>query len=172
MEDLARVFGGRSAMRFMEWTVISCDGLSERTIGPKRQKQAAEVCSDPDGAFCVGERIRLEITPPFPGYLQLWNLGTSGKSKMLCSKQWVDDRLTCCQVDVDGPTTAQTGNLEIVVAIISRVPVEIDSEAMGAARPAVSTRGFQSVEEVKEVSLGDLPESDWAWSILETEVRQ
>ena len=172
MEDLGKVFAGRPAAHFMEWTVIGRDGVSKRTIGPKREKQAHEIGSNPDGAFYIGERIQLAITPPFPGYLQLWNFGTSGKTKLLCDKQWVEDRLVSLRADVSGDTTAQSGRFEVVVAIVTKVPVEIGSEAMGAARPAVSTRGFQSVEEVEEVSLKDLPESDWAWSILETEVRQ
>ncbi len=174
MENLAKVFGSRPATSFMSWHVIGRDGVSERRIGPRREKKAQEIGSNPDGVFYIGESISIEVRSPFPGYLQLWNLGTSGRAKALNEKPLrVDGDVIFPLTTVDGPATAQYGLFEILIGIVTKVPVVIDPAAMGAARSTVSTRGgFSSVEEVKTVSLSDLPESDWAWSILETEVKQ
>ena len=175
MEDLAKVFGTHPSTRFMEWHVIGRNGVSERRIGPKREKAALEIGTDPDGTFCVGDSIRLDVKPPFPGYFQLWNLGTSGESKPLVKSFRVDGGFSIPgesgRVGVQGPPTSEKGLFEIVIGIITKEPVEIDPAAMGAARSAVSTRGgIGAVEEVKKTSLSDLPESDWEWCILETEV--
>lgn len=174
MEDLAKVFGSRPATPFMSWHVIGRDGVSERRIGPKREKMPTEVGSSSDGAMFVGDSIRLDVAPPFPGHIQFWNLGTSGTVTFL-GRFPINGE---CQpftssIKPDSLTTAETGRNDILIGIITKMPIEIDPEAIGAARSTVSTRGgFSSVEEVKTVSLSDLPESDWAWSILETEVRR
>ena len=173
MEDLAKVFGARPATCFMKWTVKGRDGVSERRIGPKREKTASEIGTDPDGEMFVGERFHLDVTPPFPGLLQLWNLGTSGRSRLLGQFPVNGEcRLPEGRVEEDSLTTAETGRNDILIGILTREPVEIDPAAMGAARSAVSTRGFESVEEVKKTSLSDLPEGDWQWCILETEVKK
>lgn len=176
MENLAKVFGARPAAKFMEWYVVGRDGVSERRIGPKREKTAEAIGSNPDGAFYIGESIRLDIAPPFSGYFQLWNLGTSGKPKILLPSLRVNGMFSIpgegeVRIGVKGPPTSEKGLFEIVIGIISKEPVEIDPEAIGAARSAVSTRGIGSVEEVKKFSLSDLPEEDWEWSILEIEVK-
>lgn len=174
MEDLAKVFGSRPAMPFMSWSVTGLDGVSERRIGPQREKTAQEIGSKPDGVFYIGESISIEVRPPFPGYLQLWNLGTSGRPKVLNAELLrVDRDVVFPATTVNGPATSQYGLFEILIGIVTKVPVVIDPKAIGAARSTVSTRGgFSSVDEVKTVSLSELPESDWAWSILETEVKQ
>lgn len=174
MEALAKVFGSRPATPFMSWHVTGRDGVSERRIGPKREKAPTEIGSNPDGAMFVGDSIRLDVTPPFPGHIQFWNLGTSGTVAFLGQFPVSGEcHPFTSGIKPDSLTTAETGRNDILIGIITKRPVEIAPEAMGAARPAVSTRGgFGSVEEVKAISLGDLPESDWAWSILETEVKR
>ena len=174
MEDLAKVFGMRPATPFMSWHVIGRDGVSERRIGPKRERPATEIGSNPDGVMFVGDSISLEVTPPFPGHLQFWNLGTSGKVNFLGQFPVNGEcHPFTSGVTPDSPTTEETGRNDILIGIITKMPVEIAPEVMGAARATVSTRGgFSSVEEVKKVSLSDLPESDWAWCILETEVKR
>ena len=174
MEDLAKVFGMRPATPFMSWHVIGRDGVSERRIGPKREKPVTEIGSNPDGVMFVGDRISLEVTPPFPGHLQFWNLGTSGTVTFLGQFPVSGEcHPFTSGIKPDSLTTDETGRNDILIGIISKMPVEIDPAAMGAARSTFSTRGgFSSVEEVKTVSLSDLPESDWAWCILETEVKR
>lgn len=174
MENLAKVFGSRPSTPFMSWHVIGRDGVSERRIGPHREKTAQEIGSNPDGVMFVGDGIRLDVTPPFPGYIQFWNLGTSGTVTFLGQFTLNSEcHLFTSSIKPDSHTTAETGRNDILIGIITKMPVEIDPEAIGAARSTVSTRGgFGSVEEVKTVSLSDLSESDWAWSILEVEVRQ
>ena len=83
MENLAKVFGEHLATPFMEWHVTGSDGVSERRIGPKRDKLASEVGSCPDGVMYVGESFQLSVNPPFPGHIQFWNLGTSGESRLI-----------------------------------------------------------------------------------------
>jgi len=175
MEKLSSLFGTRPAVPFMQWFVVDRDGVTERRIGPPREKTAQQAASKPDGAFYIGEQIRLDVLPPFPGYFQLWNLGSSGNPpKRLFENRWIDGEFTTPTLIVseDSKTTAETGLNEIVVGIITRQPIEIAPEQMGASRSSISTRGFQSVEEVKRVVLSDLPESDWAWCMLETEVKR
>lgn len=174
MEDLTKVLGSRPTTPFMSWHVIGRDGVSERRIGPKREKTAAEIGANPDGAMFVGDSIRLEVVPPFPGYIQFWNLGTSGTVAFL-GQFPIDGECHpfTSRIKPDSPTTAETGRNDILIGVVTKMPVEIDPEAMGAARSTVSTRGgFSSVEEVKTVSLSGLSESDWAWCILETEVKR
>ena len=174
MEDLAKVLGARPATPFMSWHVTGRDGVSERRIGPRREKTPTEIGFDPDGAMFVGDSIRLDVTPPFPGHIQFWNLGTSGTVTFLGQFPVNGEcHPFTTGIKPDSLTTAETGRNDILIGIITKRPVEIAPEAMGAARSTVSTRGgFSSVEEVKTVSLSDLPESDWAWSILETEVKR
>lgn len=174
MEDLAKVLGSRPSTPLMSWYVQGHDGASERRIGPKREKTAQEIGSDPDGVMFVGDSIRLDVTPPFPGYIQFWNLGTSGAVRFLGGFPMDgESHPFTTSIDASSATTAETGRNDILIGVMTKVPVEISPEAMGAARSAVSTRGgFSSVEEVKTVSLSDLPEGDWAWGILETEVRR
>ena len=174
MENLAKVFGSRPSTPFMSWHVIGRDGVTERRIGPHREKTAQEIGSNPDGVMFVGDGIRLDVAPPFPGYIQFWNLGTSGTVTFLGQFTLNSEcHPFTSSIKPDSHTTAETGRNDILIGIITKMPVEIDPEAIGAARSTVSTRGgFGSVEEVKTVSLSDLPDSDWAWSILETEVRR
>lgn len=178
MEKLSSLFGRRPATPFMEWCVLGHGEITERRIGPKREKTAQEAGAEPDGAFFVGDRIRLEIVPPFSGYFQLWNLGTSEKTKLLLDKYRVEGEFTIpargqtLNVDEKSKTTAETGRNEIVVGIITREPVAILPEQMGEARSSISMRGFLSAEEVKPISLADLPDRDWAWCILETEIKR
>lgn len=177
MEDLAKVFGTRPATRFMSWHVLGRDGVTERRVGPKREKKATEIGTNPDGAFYIGDSIRLDIEPPFPGYFQLWNLGTSGEPGLLVKSIRVDGGFSIPgkgdRADVKGPPTSEKGLFEIAIGIVTKVPVEIEPEAMGAARSAISTRGgFLSVEEVKKTRLSDLAEGDWEWCVLETEVKK
>ena len=174
MEDLAKVFGSRPSTPFMSWHVIGRDGVSERRIGPQREKAAQEIGSNPDGVMFVGDGIRLDVTPPFPGYIQFWNFGTSGVVTFLgCFPVNGEFNPFTSSIKPNSPTTEETGYNDILIAIITKIPIEIDPASMGAARSTVSARGgFSSVEEVKVVSLSDLPESDWAWSVIETEVKR
>ena len=111
-------------------------------------------------------------------FLVISNFGIWGvaviRPKRLFENRWIDGEFTTPTLIVseDSKTTAETGLNEIVVGIITRQPIEIAPEQMGASRSSISTRGFQSVEEVKRVVLSDLPESDWAWCMLETEVKR
>ena len=189
MKDLLSLFKNRPPTLDLEWSVLPADGTAERRIGPQTPIPSAPA-NRPDGAFAIGDSIKLVLRPSMSGYLQVWNLGTSS-DHVVClipDQAGVDE----CRVEagkeyslpgnllplpppndrihVSGPTTAASGRHEILVAIVSRRPVRIDSAALGAARPSFATRAcFESVEE-GAFPLANLPDDEWMYGKLETEV--
>jgi hypothetical protein len=186
-DSLLAFFRGRKPTLDVAWSVIARDCVNERRLGPPRDHGPS---AGPGGAFAVGESIRLDVRPDRDGFLQVWNLGTSGRVKRLlpCPELGVhecrveagrpcslpgallplpppNDRIRVC-----GPTTAETGRNDILLVILTRVPVTIDPVALGAARPAFSTRGGFAAAEEGSSSLSDLPDEDWTYGLLETEV--
>ena len=189
-KELLDFFLNREPSLDVSWSVLSRDGKAERRLRPPRVL-SADPSRRAESTFFIGETIRLDVRPDRDGFLQIWNLGTSGSVKRLLPDPALG--IAECRVEagrpysmpgnllplpppndrihVNGPTTAKTGLADILLIILTRNPVEIDPSSLGAARPAFSTRGcrFDAVEEGIS-SLSELPEEDWTYGLLETEV--
>ena len=71
---------------------------------------------------------------------------------------------------VSGPTTAESGRKERLLVIVTRHPVDLSESAVLGAEMSFATRGgFAAVEETVS-SLLDLPEDEWTYGLIETEV--
>ncbi len=177
----------------MSWTVVKEDGM-ERALVPmtaksslqKKNSPCVNPAQRPSNSIAVGDKLRLELRSDMDGYLTLFDFGTSGRFAKLfpCKELSTTDNhieagktyaapgelLPIPDFLVSGPTTAESGRKERLLVIVTRNPIELSESAVLNAGTDFATRGgFGAVEETV-ASLLDIPEDDWTYGLLETEV--
>lgn len=176
----------------LKWSVIGKSG--ERRLVPVTKKSKAVPAPESsekeenraDNTIVVGEKLRLELKSDMDGYLSFFDFGTSGKLTRLfpCPQlSTVDNRIEAGKTYsapgellpipaflVFGPTTAESGRKERLLVIVTRNKVELTEAALLNAGARLAARGgFGAVEETVS-SLLDLPDDEWTYGLLETEV--
>lgn len=177
---------------WMNWSVVENDGFTERRLGfstVKAKKDSVHEDSPrPVNSIRVGDRLRLELKSDMSGYLTIFDFMTSGRfAKLFPCPQLatLDNRIEAGKTykapgellpipdfRVSGPTTSESGRKERLLVIVTRNPIELSESAVLNAGSAFTTRGgFGAVEEAVS-SLLDLPEDEWTYGLLETEIWQ
>ena len=176
----------------MKWAVLAKGGNGTRalvfTSAKKKVDSIDKVGSRSKNSIAVGDRLRLELQSDMDGYLTLFDFGTSGRFTKLFPNpalSTVDNHIEAGKTYaapgellpipdfmVSGPTTAESGRMERLLVIVTRNPVDLSESAVLGAGAAFATRGdFAAVEETVS-SLFDIPEDEWTYGLLETEVVQ
>ena len=176
----------------MKWAVLAKDGTGVRalvfTSAKKKVDSLDKTKIRPVNSIAVGDRLRLELQSDMDGYLTLFDFGTSGRfTKLFPNSAFstVDNHIEAGKTYaapgellpipdflVSGPTTAESGRRERLLVIVTRNPVDLSEAAVLGAGTSFATRGgFVAVEEAVS-SLMDLPEDEWTYGLLETEVVQ
>ena len=174
----------------MRWEVLGDGGCAARALAFTSAKSKA----DPEGkaeprptnSIAVGDRLRLELQSDIDGYLALFDFGTSGRftklfpnpglattnNRIVAGKSYAapGELLPIPDFRVSGPTTAESGRRERLLVIVTRNPVDLSESAGLDAGTAFATRGGLGAVEETVSSLLDLPEEDWSYGLLETEV--
>ncbi len=201
MGRIPNVFHEATRTLDMEWSVMDSNGVTERRLVPPSRilcpdaSKANAIGERQEGVdtYSVGETLKLFVHPTLSGYLQLWNLGTKGEPKSLNEEARVGsdgwrviagneyelpgNLITlpppCDRLHVSEPLSEVNGLNDILIAVVSRVPVRLEEEFQFVIREhhyiAPNSRGFTSVEEGRS-RLGSLSESDWQWNYLEAKV--
>lgn len=181
----------------LKWMVLSPGDTTPRSLrfttkkhpgAPAAGAAVAPVPSAarPTNAIAVGDLLRLELRSDTDGYLHLFDFGTSGRVlKLFPNPRFAtaDNRIEAGRTyampgellpvpafAVSGPTTAESGRLERLLAVVTRDPVDLSEAAVGGAGAAFATRGGFDAAEEAVASLFDLPDGDWTYGLLETEV--
>lgn len=139
----------------------------------------------------IGDRLTLTLRSARKGYLTLFNLGSSGRVlKMFPNAAFGTttnlieaNRLYSLPGELmdarnlkdgfwgeTGPVSAETGQPERVLAILTDDPVDLSEEALGGVASSIGTRGgFAAVEE-KISSIFALREGTWCHGFVEARV--
>lgn len=176
----------------MKWEILGHGGCATRALKftTKKTKLASAEMDGPrpTNSIAVGDRLRLELRSDMDGYLSLFDFGTSGRFTKLFPNpalSTVDNHIEAGKTYaapgellpipdflVSGPTTAESGRKERLLVIVTRNPVDLSESAVLGAGASFATRGgFAAVEEAVS-SLLDIPEDEWTYGLLETEVVQ
>ena len=175
-----------------EWRAlvpVTANSLPSKALSPHVCKAFSPnklSMSRPTNTISVGNRLRLELQSDIDGYLTIFDFMTSGRFAKLfpCPKlSTVDNHieggknyaapgelLPIPAFRVSGPTTAESGRLERLLVIVTRNPVNLSESAILNAGTAFATRGGIGSVEESVASLLDLPEEEWSYGLLETEI--
>ena len=173
----------------MKWEVLDKNGGGTRALvfTSVKSKHLSPAASRPVNAIGVGDELRLVLQSDMDGYLHFFDFGTSGAvTKIFPSAQLsqVDNRIEAGRTysapgellrfhfTVSGPTTAESGRKERLLVVVTRRQMDLSLAAVESAGAAFATRGgFASVDEAV-ATLTDLPEDEWTYGLLETEVNR
>lgn len=174
----------------MKWEILGNEECATRALAftsAKVQNAPLEIAElRPMNSIAVGDRLRLELQSDIDGYLTLFDFGTSGRFTKLFPNpalSTVDNHIEAGKTYaapgellpipdflVFGPTTEESGRKERLLVIVTRNPVDLSEAAVLGAGTSFATRGgFAAVEETVS-SLLDIPEDEWTYGLLETEV--
>ena len=166
----------------MRWEVLGNGECATRalafTSAKARVDSAEKAGVRPTNSIAVGDRLRLELQSDIDGYLTLFDFGTSGRFTKLFPNPGLS---TVNNHIVAGKAYAAPGELlPILLGLAQPVGPRLRS-CLGDNRgkdvvavlfdDACTRGGFGAVEETIS-SLLDLPEEDWSYGLLETEVVQ
>lgn len=178
----------------MKWSVLGNDGCAKRALvfsTVKTKTTANAVVAEmehvrPTNTIAVGDRLRLELQSDIDGYLTIFDFMTSGRFAKLfpCLElSTVDNHIEAGKTyaapgellpipvfRVSGPTTVESGRLERLLVIVTRNPVNLSESAILNTGTAFATRGNIGSVEESVASLLDLPEEEWSYGLLETEI--
>lgn len=172
----------------LDWEVASKDGSGKRALVPTtaKSKPTGPEQRRPENTIAVGDKLRLVLQSDMDGYLHFFDFGTSGKVEKLfpcAALSTVNNHieadktykapgnlLPIPEFSVSGPTTAESGRKERLLVVVTRHPVDLPVEGVVRAGEVLAAqRGFAVAEEAIR-ALTDLPEDEWTWGLLETEV--
>lgn len=177
----------------MKWSVLGNDGRQERALAFTTKKRKNDIAKAeveakvrPVNTIAVGDRLRLELYSDMDGYLTLFDFGTSGRFTKLfpCPQlSTVDNHIEAGKKYaapgellpipdflVSGPTTAQSGRQERLLVIVTRNPIELSESSILNVGTRLASRCGCDDAEVTVASLLDIPEDEWTYGLLETEV--
>jgi len=193
--------GGKSAIAARGLTWAGDPAVSQHpatTLEEKETPPEDNLREGRDGRLTVGEHIRFEGVSPMTGYVHLFNLGTSGKCiKLAPSEECPNNRIEAGRVlelpseqfvrmsdfkngvwFEEGPTTAEAGHPERILAIVTREDIELECEdlhpdleshrlytARGARGP-----GFGGPVQRNRARLFQLPPDSWEYGLISLEV--
>lgn len=183
-------FANKRPTLWMNWSVVGDDGCAKRALAFTTTKTKSslphELDQRPANSIAVGDRIRLELRSDMSGYLTIFDFMTSGRfAKLFPCPQLAtfDNRIEAGKTykapgellpipdfRVSGPTTAESGRKERLLVVVTRHSIDLSESAVLNTGTAFATRGgFGAVEEAVS-SLLNLPEDEWTYGLLETEI--
>ena len=131
----------------------------------------------------MGEELTLRVRSPMDGWLKLYYYGMrdgrvvalwprgGGEGRLEAGKAYeMPGELWPSPLVEMGPTTAETGRKERLLAVVTARRVDLPASAVEAAGAVFATRGgFAAVDEAVG-SLVDLPDEEWDYGLFELEV--
>ena len=179
MEGPGMAFGGKAGRVEVELRVG--EGSRERRVKPARRHDSG--AERAPGTVAVGERLSLRVKSPIDGWLKLYYFGMrDGRAVALWPRDGEEGRLEAGKeygipgelypqpLVETGPTTAETGRKERLLAVVTARRVDLPAAAVDSAGAAFAARGGFAAADEAVGSLLYLPEDEWDYGLFEMEV--
>ncbi len=179
MDGAGTAFGGKAGRVEVELKVG--EGARERRVKPARRHESG--AERAPGTVAVGEQLSLRVKSPIDGWLKLYYFGMrDGRAVALWPRGGEEGRLEAGKeygipgelhpqpLVETGPTTAETGRKERLLAVVTARRVDLPAAAVDSAGAAFAARGGFAAADEAVGSLLDLPEDEWDYGLFEMEV--